>query len=214
MDDFPSNARRETRSIPVREPAKNIEKVVTGEVVQRKKSLGKRFKETFVGGNAKGVWEYVTLDVMIPAAKNMFADAITEGFERMIFGDSRPSSRRHGSRSGGANGYVSYNRYSSHGPAPISHRDEPRPISRRARASHDFDEIILETRVEAEVVIDHLFEVVSKYETATVADLYDMVGIDGKYTDDKWGWTDLRGAGVTRVRNGYLLDLPKPEPID
>jgi hypothetical protein len=72
----------------------------------------------------------------------------------------------------------------------------------------------LATRVEAEEVIDRLFDVVSRYETATVADLYEMVGVTGNYTDDKWGWTDLRGASVQRVRNGYLLDLPRPEPLD
>ena len=87
-------------------------------------------------------------------------------------------------------------------------------MSRRARASHDFDEIILASRVEAEEVIDRLFDLVSRYESATVADLYEMVGVTGNFTDDKWGWTNIRGAGVTRVRNGFLLDLPRPEPLD
>jgi hypothetical protein len=93
-------------------------------------------------------------------------------------------------------------------------RDEPRSISRRARATHDFDEIILPTRVEAEEVIDRMFDIVSQYETATVADLYELVGINSNYTDGKWGWSDFRGAGVSRVRNGYLLDLPRPESLD
>ena len=95
-------------------------------------------------------------------------------------------------------------------------RPEPRQLpSRRSRANHNFDEIVLKTRVDAEEVIDNLFMLVGKYESASVADLYEMLGIEGvPYTDDKWGWTDLRGANVTRVSNGYLLDLPKPEPLD
>jgi hypothetical protein len=86
-------------------------------------------------------------------------------------------------------------------------------LSRRARANFDFDEIILPTRVEAEEVIDRMFDLVAKYEMVTVADLYDLVGIQGNYTDEKYGWEDVRGAGVTRVSNGYLLDIPRPEPL-
>lgn len=170
-------------------------------------SLGKRFSETFIGGDAKSVWSYVLFDVLIPASKDMVADAMSTGVERMLFGESRVSSRR----SRGGNGYVNYSRFSSGG---RREREEPRGISRRARASHDFNEIILETRSEAENVIDRLFDQVSQFEMATVGDLYDLVGINSNYTDNKWGWTDLRGAGVTRVRGGYLLELPRPEPLD
>lgn len=210
-NEFPGNSHRSKKAThPEKEP-KKVEKVVTSEPIRRKKPLGKRFVETFVGGDAKGVAGYVAFDVLIPAAKDMVADAMSQGVERMLFGEARSTSRRgHGPRPGGSGGYVSYNRY-----APSSLRPEPRVgPSRRARATHDFDEIILATRVEAEEVIDRLFDLVSRYESATVADLYELVGVSGSYTDDKWGWTDIRGAGVTRVRNGYLLDLPRPEPLD
>lgn len=220
--DFPSNSHKmssddlveDTKKTTARpkKDEKKVERVTSGEVIRRKKPLGKRFAETFGGGDARGVWGYIVLDVLIPAAKDMVADATSQGVERMLFGEARSSSRRGGFRSSGSNGYVSYNRF---GPSASRNRhEETRSISRRSRATHDFDEIILATRVEAEEVIDRLFDLVSRYESATVADLYDLVGATGNYTDDKWGWTDIRGAGVTRVRNGYLLDLPKPEPLD
>jgi len=41
-----------------------------------------------------------------------------------------------------------------------------------------------------------------------------LVGLAATHTDNKWGWTDLSGAGVSRIRGGYLLDLPEPEPLD
>lgn len=209
--DFPSNRHKE-RVRNEKPEEKKVVKIVQSEVQRRKKPLGKRFAETFVGGDAKSVWGFVTLDVLIPAAKDMFADAVSQGVERMIFGEARSTGRRTGRRP--HDSYISYNRYSGGGSRRESPRDPRHNISRRARASHDFDEIILATRVEAEEVIDRLFDLVSKYESATVADLYDLVGISGSYTDDKWGWLDLRGGGVTRVRNGYLLDLPKPEPLE
>lgn len=213
--DYPTNSHKaRDGEDPPKVETKKIEKITQGEVVRRKKPLGKRFAETFVGGDAKGVWGYVTLDVLVPAAKDAIADAFSTGIERMLFGDSRGPSRR--ARSGYSGGHVSYNRFSSSSSSP--YRDSPndprRQMSRRGRSQHDFDEIILETRVEAEEVIDRLFDLVSRYESATVADLYELVGVSGSFVDNKWGWTDIRGAGVTRVRNGYLLDLPKPDPLD
>jgi hypothetical protein len=220
MEDFPSNAntkrdakvRPASTGEPVKaEDGKNIQRITTTEVVRRKKSLGKRFKETFVGGDAKGVWGYVMLDVLVPAAKDTITDAITQGVERMVFGESRgPRSRNRGH---GNNGYVSYNRM-SHNDRGWNRNEPQRDISRRARSSHQFDEIILESRGEAEQVLDSLFELTSKYQVATVADLYDLVGIQGNHTDNRWGWTDLRGAGVSQVRGGYLLNLPKSEQLD
>lgn len=213
MEDFPSNSKHVEKADA--KPEK-LEKITTGDVVQRKKPLGKRVTETFIGGDAKSVGAYVVMDVLIPAAKDTIADAVSQGIERMLFGEGRAStSRRTGNKP--KNGYVSYNRYSGVGTAPPRHpamgRDEPQ-VSQRGRATHNFDEIILATRPEAEEVIDRLFDLISRYESATVADLYDLVGVTGNYTDDKWGWTNLRGAGVTRVRgNGYLLDLPKPEAL-
>jgi hypothetical protein len=217
--EFPSNRHKDQRKNPVSAPTQNekkIQQVVQSDVVRRKKPLGKKLAETFVGGDAKSVWGYVAFDVLIPAAKDMFADAVSQGVERMIFGEARSYSRRTGRRPNDPS-YISYNRMSNSrrvgGPPDDRHRHEI-SMSRRARASHDFDEIILGTRAEAEEVIDRLYDIVSKYEMATVADLYDLVGITGNYTDEKWGWVDLRGAGVNRIRSGYLLDLPKPEPLD
>ena len=74
--------------------------------------------------------------------------------------------------------------------------------------------VILETRAEAEDVIARLDELVDLYGMASVADLYDLVGISGQYTDNKYGWTDVRNASHVRVRDGYLLKLPKARPLD
>jgi len=48
----------------------------------------------------------------------------------------------------------------------------------------------------------------------TVADLYELTGIASSHTDNKWGWTELRGARAVRTRDGhFLLDLPDPQPL-
>lgn len=208
MDNFPGNS----RSKPVEKtvPEKNIEKITTGAVTKRKVPLGKKFMSIFSG--REGIWAYIALDILLPAAKDAIADSVSQGTEKALFGESRSLSRR-GRR--GSNGYVAYNRMGQGAlPTRDGYREESRQLSRRNRATHNFEEIILETRGEAEQVVDALFELISKYEAATVEDLYELVGIPSEYTDKKWGWTDLRGAGVTRIRGGYLLDVPKPDPLD
>ena len=52
------------------------------------------------------------------------------------------------------------------------------------------------------------------YGLVRVADLYDLVGITGSYTDNKYGWTNIRNVEPIRVRDGYMLKLPKAMPID
>jgi hypothetical protein len=212
--EFPANSKYSKPGEPKKVEGKKVERVVTGKVQRRKKPLGRRFAETFVAGEADSVGRYVLFDVIIPAIKDIIADVVSQGIEKMLYGEARSTSRRTGYRPGAA--HVSYNRYSSSPPwnRDRDKREESRPISRRSRASHDFDEIVLATRAEAEEVLSQLFELVSKYEQATVSDLYNMVGITPAFTDEAWGWTDIRGVGAVRVSNGYLLDLPKPEPLD
>lgn len=226
MDDYPSNSHnRRDLPRPVEKKAddvpaeKRVERIIDGDVIRRKKPLGRRFKETFFGSDSQSVWQYVVMDVLIPAAKDMVADATSQGIERMLFGEEHHYGRR-GGRRGGRNArtseYTNYTRYSRayDDRPPFPPIDRRREVSRRARATHNFDDIILATRAEGEEVLDRLYDLLEKYETATVSDLYGMLGLSGAYTDDKWGWTDLRGSQVRHTANGYLLDIPNPEPLD
>jgi hypothetical protein len=214
--EFPSNRHKDKAEDTVVKPEKKeVTQVTQNQVVQRKKSVGKRLTETFVGGDARSVWAFVALDVLVPAARDMLADAVSQGAERMIYGEAQSVGRRSGRRPSGGQ-HISYNKYSGSrrlGPPDERSRHEI-GMSRRARAAHDFNEIVLATRIEAEEVLERLFDLLEKYEVATVADLYDLVGITGTHVDDKWGWVDLRGANIRRVRDGYLLDVPRPEPLD
>ena len=52
-------------------------------------------------------------------------------------------------------------------------------------------------------------ELLERFDVVSVADLFDMAGISCNYTDNKYGWTDLRNARVERVRDGYIINLPR-----
>ena len=185
-----------------REP---IEKVVTGKVITRKVPWWKKFGQSMIADDATNVGEYILTDVVIPATKNLIVDMVGQSIERMLFGQSRNRARR--------------------SPVGLSLRDsvrydrvrddrEPRRVmSREARARHDFDEIVLDNRTDAVDVIEAMADRIDQYGAITVADLYDLVGTTGSYADRRWGWTDLVTADVRQVSGGFLLDLPRPEPI-
>lgn len=217
MQDFPSNSYKSQQ--PAEKPQeKQVKQVTTGKVITRRPSLGRRAASLLFGEEAKSSWTAVAQDVVVPAVKDMITDALSQGIERLVYGEAKSRPRRGPLLGGFQNGpTVSYNRYNS----PVGRasgvgqqRDEGRPLSRQGRATHNFDEIILATRVEAEKVIETLYDLLNKYEVVSVADLYELVGVTGKYTDEKYGWTDLRGTDITRVREGYLINLPAPEVID
>lgn len=213
MEDFPANsAKARTRS---EEPStEKIERVTTAEAVRRKPGLGRQFKETFIGGSARSAIEYMTMEVVIPTVRDMMAEALQSGIERLIYGDTRP-------RRGGAVppsysnvGHVNYQRMSSGAPTrPPS--NPSRMLSRRSRARQDFDEIVIPTRTEAEEVLDRMYDILSRHGVVLVSELYELTGISSNHVDHKWGWTRLQGAKVARLRSGgFLLDLPTPESLE
>ena len=57
-------------------------------------------------------------------------------------------------------------------------------------------------------------ELVESYGVVRVADLYDLVGLTGNFTDNKYGWTNVKNAQIVRVRDGYMIKMPRALPID
>jgi len=205
--DYPPNSFSSKKAPPDKEE-KTVERVTSSDAIRRKKSLGRKFKDFLIAGDIRSAGRTVLHSVLIPAAKDMIVDAGTEGIQKLVRGDSY---RRRNSPYAGAQGYVSYNRMPMR---QDPRQEQPRPLSARARSRHDFDEIVLQSRAEAEEVIERMFDIVGRYDTATVSDLYDLVGVRSSHVDQKWGWSDMRGAGVVRVRDGYLLELPDVQPME
>ena len=79
----------------------------------------------------------------------------------------------------------------------------------------DFDDIYFNTRTEAENVLAAMDEIVASYRIVSVADYFDLVGIDGPWTGNNYGWTDnIRNARVVNTRDGYTIKFPRANPID
>lgn len=214
-DEFPSNSRKAKAQQGPKGGAKEVKAVVVNQTSVRKKGLGKRMSETFVEGDAQSVWGYVIFDVILPSAKDTIADAVSEAVHRMLFGEGRARSRS-GSRGSGAFGRQGYHSAFEGSGSRRRERDrDSRDISRRARSQHETEEIVFQTRVEAETVLENMYELLSRYEVVALRDFYDLSDVTPEFTDEDYGWTDLRGSRVERLRGGrgYVIDLPRPERL-
>ena len=181
---------------------KVIKQVAKGKVQTRKETKLGSIISKFIVSDLRTVSEYVVKDILIPSAKRTLGEMLNNGIDMMLYGEVKPKRRSTSSSR------VSYDSYYDRDDRTIR-RDSN--IGRARTSSHD---VLLETRVEAEEVLNTLDDLIDQYGVVSVADLYDLVGLTStNYTDNKYGWTDLRHAEVRRDRDGYLLRMPKATPI-
>lgn len=190
-------------------PEKKVERVVVGEVVVKKKNIGRKLKDLFIEADFKTVVRYVAYEVLLPAARNMIVDASTKGVERMMYGESAIRRRNYGS---GVGPRITYNNPINRGYRDAPTRYAPQlPAGPRSGPSRE--EFILSSREEGELVLERMSDIIDTYEVVSMADFKDLVGIPTTHVDNKWGWVHLGNATVVQIREGYLIDLPPAEPI-
>ena len=184
-----------------KEERPKINKVVSG-TVKRSKNSGSKLADVFISEDVSNVKNYILMDVIVPAVKKAISDVITNGIDMLLYGSN---GRTNANRSTAST--ISYNRY-------YGRDDHPRISDPVQTSRYSYDTITLTTRGEAEEVLARMDEIIDTYKMVRVADFYDLVGVTGNYTDNKYGWTNIRNAEVVRVRDGYRIKLPRALPID
>ena len=195
LNEYKPNSHR-SKTEGTSSPEKKVNPVVTSGVKIKKKSEVSKFKDVFIAEDISNVKSYIFSDVIVPTIKKAILDSVD-----MLL---------NGRVSGGKQRGTSYVSYSS-----ISNRNTSRDDYRDSRNSRfDLDDITIASRGEAEEVLDQMGELIDRYGVVTVADLYDMIKEPAPYTANRYGWTTIRSAEVIRVRDGYMLKLLPPKPID
>lgn len=191
MEEYKNNSNK------FKEESKNIEKVISGTAKVKKKNEMQKFASVFISEDAKSVKSYIITDVLIPGIKKV----ITETVNLILYGESKSKS----------------NNSTSPKPSYRSYYDSNNNTANTAitrRSAYSYDNIVVDNRADAEEVLDNMNNIIRKYGIVSVADMYDLVGIVGNYTDNKYGWTDLRTAKIERERDGgYRIDLPRALPL-
>jgi len=154
---YSGNSNRD--KVPDEEPQPKVEKVIQGGASMRKKPLGRRIAENFTGADAHSVGQYVLFDVILPQIKDLVFDVGTAALQRTLFGDRGGAAPRTWSGSGGAvrKGYTPYNSMASGATSKISQ------ASSQVVPSNEFGEIVVETRGEAQNVMDKIGNLIETF---------------------------------------------------
>lgn len=180
------------------------EKKVIAKAKVQKKSAIKEALRTFFAQDLPEIAEHLVIDVAIPAAKNAITDMVTQGIQQLLYGEVDPRRRS-------TSGYTSYSS------ASRSDRGrgyyETRRSERRQPKPTNVEDLVFDTRGDAVDVIEFIAETIEQYDQVSVADLMSSVGIQPRYTDERWGWTTTDAFEIRQIREGWLVSADHPEPI-
>lgn len=203
MEDYKPNSNKykeEQKALEIKKVEKRVNKpVATGvKIAQKKKGV---FGE-IISEDARNVKSYVLSEVLIPAIKKAISDIVTDGIDIILYGESRGNKKR------STADRVSYTKYWDRNSSGTYRNDRP------TSTIYSFDDIKLDTRGEAEDVLSRMDEIMDTYGLVRVTDFYDLVGVTGNYTDNKYGWMNITSAEIIRVRDGYIIKMPRAVPLD
>lgn len=195
MENYQSNSFK-SKELEAKQPEKKLTKVANAKL--KKKSEIQKIAETFVAEDLNKVKNAVLMDVIVPAVKKVISDIVTNGIDMLLYGEVKHNKTTTTSKIGYNSMYNSQNQTNT---------------ARVARSSYIYNDIILSSRGEAEEVLNQMNEIIGTYGVVSVADLCEIVGVTGEFTDNKYGWSDIRDAYVERSKDGYMLKLPRALPI-
>lgn len=183
---------------------KKVKKVISGDAKIKKKNGARKLADVFVAEDVSSVKSHVVSDIVVPAVKKIIADIVKDGIDMILYG---VTGQRRSYSDGFRAPYVDYNKVSVR-------RDDRRPVNHQViNNMPSYDNIILNSKGDAELVLSTMDDIIDSYGEVSVAALYELVGLKSRYTDNNYGWINLGNAKVTRVIDGYLLDLPRAVPL-
>lgn len=201
MDEYKPNSFKYREEKQKMEDSKKIKPVVNGNVSVKKKSMTSKVKNSLQEDIPK-VRNYILTDVIIPYMKKIISDSVRNGIDMILYGEVKKDNKP-----GSSISRVSYEKMYSSSANPYKER-------RIGNDVYDLDDIVFNTRQDAELVLTQMEDIIDNYHIVSVADLYDLVGVScPNHCCNNYGWITLNSARVVRVRDGYILDLPRPKAI-
>lgn len=206
-----------TETVDSSREKKDLKSVVTEKPTKVKRGLLSRLITGVVGPEGlPGIGAYVNEEIIKPAVKNIIVDAVTSGINMVMYGEKGgPNKHRYGSsaRPTGGGYRPSTNYGSSYRSAPPEPAGPDKVLARSAR--YGVEEYIIGDRYDVSHVITTLTELADRYDSVSVADYYDLIGVPSQYTDNNYGWTidSITKATIVPVRGGYVIRFPQVEVI-
>lgn len=187
-----------------RDPKYTAEPVAVG--LKKNKPFSVKIIDALFSQKFDQALDYTKNSIIAPGIKKIIFDAVIGALSMAIFGDTRGTYLGrdiYGGRTGGRGYDTVYD---------ASRRFDNR---QRRRSSTDVSDIYFEYREDAERVLDRLNADIEKYGTVRVADLYSAAGVTGNsiWTDNNFGWFNLKGVRPYPSPDGWYLDLPPAESL-
>ena len=199
IEELPSNSKEKKNDSKVPERKKLEPVVETSEKV--KKSW---FKSVVKPDDPDSLWYYIVNNVIIPHTKNIINDVVQGALFKGGINDNRGVSNTNASR-------VSYKSFYDDRRASYDRREPP-----RERRQYSYDDVAFRSFSEANMVLSSMEEVINTYGTVSIMDFYELANIPAgsNYTDNRYGWTNLRDAKVVNSRGSYFIKFPRVMPLD
>ena len=182
---------------------KKVTKVVNGPVKTKRNDV-RKLADIFISEDISNVKSYIFMDVLVPAIKKAIYDIVTNGIDMFLYGGN---GKGRNNQPGAKVSYRNYYEQKNNGGYRAS--DNVRQSN-----TFDYDDIVFNTRGEAEAALQQMKDIVARYGYVTVNDLYEMTPLSAPYTSHKYGWMGVSNVDIVRVRDGYILKLPRAVPID
>lgn len=199
MEDYRNNSDKSKQATS----EKRVESaVISGTAKTRKKKDLEKFTDIFIAEDAGNVKSYLLTEVLIPTVKKAISDMIKTGIDMILYGEPRQSKKSPASK-------VSYRNYYE------TDDDYFRSGGVNSGRALNYDDILFETRGDAEAVLDAMNDIISQYGTVSVGDLYDLARVpNDNFMMNRYGWKSIGGANAVRVRDGYILKLPRAKVLN
>ncbi len=181
-------------------------KVVSGTARIKKQNGFSKAIGGFIADNGKKAIDYAVMDIIVPGFKEAISSIIKNGIDIILYGEA--GNNRYGNKSNSVQyrNYREYSNYNSNKP-----RDYRSGVS---KGVYSYSEIIFDSRQDAEHVLMAMDETLSQYGQVRVSDYYEFAEVTVDHSSYNYAWTDLRTATVVHTRDGWMIKLPRPLPID
>lgn len=202
-------------SQPAKKERPKIQPIVQGRVSD-KRPIGHTFRKIFFGGTAQDLVQGVINDILIPAAKDMVTEAVTQSIHRAIYGENAPqSTRRYGSPVHRASGYQQTNYAQRYAQNSTARQPEER-LRQRTREEQDPSRVTIPTRMQAMEVRGSLLHMIEEYGSVSIQEFYEYVGLDLQVTDGDWGWKAgmLDHLQIMPYNGEFILNFPPMVHLD
>lgn len=180
--------------------------IPSGKARTKKKSGLSNITKSIISDDAQNVKSYILMDVLIPSLKKAISDIVTNGIDMILYGETGHAKNSNAGR-------VSYRNYYDNKPTDRFTRGDStkdsHDTSRNRGGKAMFEDIIVDSRGEAEDILSSMGEYLDAYPVISIADMYDLANITSfPHTYNNYGWKSVAGAKVIPVRDGYLIKMP------